>query len=241
MNTMVDEIVPGDEVSETATAEELLSATKFEQILTVIDDICQGDFESRISDITLVNGMERMLCLKINEMIDRADAYIRESTACMEFVARNRYFRRVASHGMLGDYKNAVNGMNKAADSIESKIMTFGEMVETISAASPELNASAQSMGETASHASSRATTVAAAAEEAGSNTETVAAAAEELNSSIQEINRQVSQSAVMASDAVIEAENANDLVNGLSESSTRIEQVVTLINDIAKQTNLLA
>lgn len=50
-----------------------VSADKIQEILNVVDDICQGNFESRITNIATEDGAERTLCLKINEMIDRAD------------------------------------------------------------------------------------------------------------------------------------------------------------------------
>lgn len=224
-----------------ATASDSVSADKVQEILSVVEDICQGNFESRVKNITADSGAERQLCLKVNELIDRADAYVRESTACLGFISKNQYFRRIAQHGMLGAYGTAAKEINAAADGVETKMNKFGEMVNGITAASTELNASAQSMGETAKNASDQATTVASAAEQAGVNTQTVAASAEQLNASIQEINQQVSQSASMAGEAVVEAEKANELINGLSKTSGRIEEVVGLITDIAGQTNLLA
>lgn len=197
---------------------------KMSEVLEVVNNICQGKFASRIINVTTEDGIERELCLRVNEMIDRADAYIRESTACMGFILQNQYFRRISPNGMLGDYNNAVVGINNAADGIETKMVTFGEIVGTVASASTELNNSAQAMGETANQANNRATTVAAAAEEAGVNTSTVAASAEQLNASIQEINRQVSQSAIVTSEAVIEVQKTNELVDGLSVASTQIE-----------------
>ena len=54
----------------------------------VADSICHGNFEARIKNIPTTDGAERTLCLKINEMIDRTDAYVRESTACLGFIAK---------------------------------------------------------------------------------------------------------------------------------------------------------
>jgi len=218
-----------------------VSVAKIQEILDVIDHNCRGDFEPRIKNIPVEEGVERTLCLRINEMIDRADAYVRESTACLGFIARNQYFRRISTHGLLGAYGTAAKGINSASDGVEAKMSKFAEMVDAITSASTELNASANSMGETSGLTSEKTATVAAAAEEAGLNTQTVAAATEQLNASIQEITRQVTQSASMAGDAVAQAEKANDLVLGLSDASGQIEQVVSLINDIASQTNLLA
>lgn len=211
------------------------------QILSVADEICKGNFEARLKDVPVTDGLERQLCLKINEMIDRSDAYVRESTACLGFIAQNQYFRRIAEQGMLGAYGHATREINAAADGIEGKMNTFREMVSTISSASQELNTNAESLGDTAHETRERATTVSAAAVQAGANTQTVASAAEELNASIQEIGRQVSRSTEAAAEAVAETENANKLVDGLSKVSKEIEGMVSLISDIASQTNLLA
>ncbi len=214
---------------------------KLLEILDVVDAVARGEFENRIKDISKEEGLERQLCLKINEMIDRADAYVRESTACLRFIAENKYFRRISPEGLQGAYGYATYKINQAADNVEQKINRFSEVVESISAASEQLNSNAQSMGSVVDQANERTTAVASAAEEAGVNTNTVASAAEQLDASIQEINMQVSTSAGMSGDAVVQSREVNDMVEGLSIASDKIGQVVNLINDIAGQTKLLA
>ncbi|HIF10607.1 MAG TPA: hypothetical protein EYQ81_12760 [Sneathiellales bacterium] len=44
-----------------------------------------------------------------------------------------------------------------------------------------------------------------------------------------------------MARDAVKQAESTHETVQGLADASTKIGEVVNLINNIASQTNLLA
>ncbi len=212
-----------------------------ERIMEVCEAICCGDFEARILGVPAEDSVERELCLKINEMIDRTDAYVRESTACLGFISDNQYFRRIAQNGMVGNFGEATRQINKAADSIEAKMNQFQEMVASINELSSKLNTSVASMHGSASGAAEKSVSVAAGAEEAGVNTQTVATAADQLNASIQEINRQVNLSANLTTAAFGEAEQASVLVNGLSEASAKIEQVVGLINDIAGQTNLLA
>jgi methyl-accepting chemotaxis protein len=128
--------------------------------------------------------------------------------------------------------------MNKLADGFEA---TVGEIVETVSSASNELEVSAKTLTSSAEHAQSRTTMVAAASEEASTNVQTVASATEEMASSINEVSRQVQESARMASDAVGQARNTTDRVSELSKAAARIGDVVELINTIAGQTNLLA
>jgi methyl-accepting chemotaxis protein len=128
--------------------------------------------------------------------------------------------------------------MIKLADGFEAAV---GEIVETVSSASTELEASATTLTSTAERAQELTTMVAAASEEAFTNVQSVASATEELSSSVNEISRQVQESARMASDAVDQARTTNDRVSELSKAASRIGDVVELINTIAGQTNLLA
>ena len=118
---------------------------------------------------------------------------------------------------------------------------TIKGVVEAVSSAATEMQATAESMTATTDEANRQSTTVASASERAANNVQTVAAATEELTSSISEISRQVAESARIANEAVAEAERTNTTVNGLNEAAQKIGDVVDLINDIASQTNLLA
>jgi len=124
------------------------------------------------------------------------------------------------------------------ADNFESSV---GGVVNAVSSASTEMQASAQTLSATAEETSQQSAAVAAASEEASTNVQTVAAASEELSSSISEISRQVAQSTQIASAAVAEVNGANEKVQGLAQAAQKIGEVVALITDIADQTNLLA
>ena len=128
--------------------------------------------------------------------------------------------------------------MHSLADSFEAAV---GEIVETVSSASTELEASAATLTKTAERAQEVTTAVAAASEEASTNVNSVASATEELSSSVNEISRQVQESARMASAAVGQARSTTERVGELSKAAARIGDVVELINTIAGQTNLLA
>jgi methyl-accepting chemotaxis protein len=117
----------------------------------------------------------------------------------------------------------------------------IGEVVETVSSAATELEASANSLTTIAERSQLLATTVAAASEEASTNVQSVASASEELSSSVNEISRQVQDSSRVANEAVDQAQKTNDRVGELSKAAARIGDVVELINTIAGQTNLLA
>jgi methyl-accepting chemotaxis protein len=128
--------------------------------------------------------------------------------------------------------------MAKLADDFEGAV---GEIVEAVSSASTELEASAGTLTSSAERSQKLTTTVAAASEQASTNVRSVALATEEMTSSVDEISRQVQTSANIANDAVEQARKTNDRVAELAKAASRIGDVVELINTIAGQTNLLA
>ncbi|CAN5477997.1 methyl-accepting chemotaxis protein [soil metagenome] len=117
----------------------------------------------------------------------------------------------------------------------------IGQIVNTVSSASTELEASAGTLTATAERSKQLTTMVAAASEEASTNVQSVASATEEMASSVNEISRQVQDSATIANQAVDQARKTNDRVAELAKAAARIGDVVELINTIAGQTNLLA
>jgi methyl-accepting chemotaxis protein len=124
--------------------------------------------------------------------------------------------------------------MIRLADDFEGAV---GQIVETVSSASTELEASASTLSAPAERSQDLTVAVAAASEEASTNVQSVASATEEMASSVNEISRQVQES----TEAVGQARATNDRVSELSKAASRIGDVVELINTIAEQTNLLA
>ncbi len=124
------------------------------------------------------------------------------------------------------------------ADQFEAAV---GHVVEMVSSAATEMQATASQLTGSAQEAAERATSVSAAAEEAGTNVTSVAASAAELGASVAEIGRAVGHSREKAQDAVGEADATAEIVHELSEAAARINGIVDMITGIAAQTNLLA
>lgn len=128
--------------------------------------------------------------------------------------------------------------MKRLADDFEGAV---GEIIETVSSAATELEASSNTLTRAAERSNGLATSVASASEEASANVQSVSSASEEMTSSISEISRQVQESARVADIAVGQAQRTNARVGELTKAAGRIGDVVDLINTIAGQTNLLA
>jgi len=234
-----------DDESQTISIESIRKA------LTVCQAFADGDFEARITNID-ETGEVGELMWTINRMIDRTDAFIQASTSNMQYVAQNKYYRRIAEEGTSGSFRTSAQIANNAVLAIETKINDFSGVVENFQVAlnsaisnvtgmSSQLGSSAQVMDETATKASDQSNAVASAAEEASANVATVAAASEELLASIDEISRQTAHSSKAATEAVEKVTNTTVQIKGLEDTSKKIGQIIKLINDIARQTNLLA
>lgn len=219
--------------------------------LDIVKRAAEGDFEARITGISAKGDLGELL-YSVNDLIDRCDAYVRESMACMDHVSHNQYYRKIIERGMQGTFLNATITVNNALDEMQEKVVRFnevtdgfektvGSVVATVSSASIQLNSSSETMTRIASDTSEKATTVAAAAEEASINVHAVASASEQLTASISEISMQVSQAATVARESSGVVQDVEKKVIALQETGQQIGRAVELINDIAEQTNLLA
>ena len=126
----------------------------------------------------------------------------------------------------------------KLADEFERAV---GNIVDTVSSAAAELEASAGTLTKSADTTQKLSAVVAEASEEASVNVQSVATATEQMSGSISEIGRQVLESSRIAGEAVSQAEKTDARINALAEAAGRIGDVVKLITAIAEQTNLLA
>jgi methyl-accepting chemotaxis protein len=143
------------------------------------------------------------------------------------FDKQNNYIAAMATWSIISDNVKVANEV--------------AEVVQMLTAASTELEASSQSMAAGSEETSKQAQTVAAASEEASRSVQSVATASEEMSKSIKEISARVQDTANIAQQASKEATSTNETMSNLSRSSEEIGQVVKVIASIAQQTNLLA
>jgi methyl-accepting chemotaxis protein len=133
----------------------------------------------------------------------------------------------------------------KRSAAVESLIQVFeqasSDALGQVGEAAIRMETAARAMSSTAAATTGKSAAVAQASEGASQNVQTVAAAAEEMVSSIGEISQQISRSTEIAGSAVDQVEQTNGDVQRLDDAAKSIDNIVSLINDIAEQTNLLA
>lgn len=189
------------------------------RLIDAMSRIAQGEFNSRI----------------VIERDDEIGTALRNIQAMQNKLG----FDREETKDTAGKVAQRRKGdMQQLAHDFEGAV---GKIIETVSQASSELEASAAMLSTNAKRSSELTTTVAGASETASTNVQSVASATEQMAASVNEIGRQVQDSARIAQAAVLQAQQTNEQIGQLSKAAARIGDVVELITKIAGQTNLLA
>ncbi|WP_343565317.1 methyl-accepting chemotaxis protein [Kiloniella sp. b19] len=120
----------------------------------------------------------------------------------------------------------------------QTKIQSILEQLDHVST---NMTQTASSMVSTASSTLERAENLTRGAEETSGNVQSVASAAEELAASLQGVSTQAVASNRSAQEIMQNVQESTRRIELLSQNAERIGAVITLINNIANQTNLLS
>ncbi|UTD26151.1 methyl-accepting chemotaxis protein [Bradyrhizobium sp. WD16] len=223
----------------------------FDEAAQVCAKARTGDLEARVL-ASRQGGRIGVLQAAINDLLDIVDAFVRESSASMDYASQGKCFRKILVRGLPGSFRRSAVIINKGTDTLNQRVVeiaalatSFGGNMDQVASglarAASDLETDAESMAAAAEETSRQSSEVSAASSQASSNVQTVASAAEQLSSSISEISRQVSRSTASTGRAVSEANRADSQIRNLADAAMRIGDVVKLISEIAEQTNLLA
>jgi methyl-accepting chemotaxis protein len=128
---------------------------------------------------------------------------------------------------------------------IEELIALFrnevSDRLESMATNAKRLDKTARSLEQEAVESRTQTSSASAAAGEASNNVQSVATAAEELSVSIGEIAMQIGETDEMVAKTTSMAQDADGKIATLSDNAAKIDEVLSLIRDIADQTNLLA
>lgn len=192
------------------------------QLTRAISQLASGDIDTEVPDIRRRDEIGT---------IAGAVAIFRENA-----IERRRLEAETSSHQHLQLQRGA---------QLEAAIATFessvGGVIQSVEAASSQVDSAAQSLGASAGEAVQRTSTISAATVEASTSVQAVAAATNELAQSIAEITSQIAASGAIADTAVTEADTTAQHFAALAKSAERIGSVLQIITGIAEQTNLLA
>ncbi|MFT6556885.1 MAG: methyl-accepting chemotaxis protein [Sneathiella sp.] len=133
----------------------------------------------------------------------------------------------------------------KRSQQIEELIHEFDASVEgmmqTVTSSAENVKNNSQSMWSMIQETVSKSAHMNAKSAETSDNVSHVAKNAENLSSTVGNMRRGVKHSTEISRKAAEHASQANQTINGLAATATKIGEVISLIENIASQTNLLA
>lgn len=221
------------------------------QMTSVLREASSGNLDARVVMMPDCGDMQEF-AQSLNRTLDQSEAFVKEADAAMQYVNKRRYFRSILPTGLHGSYVKYSNHINSALGMMGARDRTLNEFIgyvdrdvkneaQNVVVSADGMTNQASDIARCVSSTSEQAEKLAAAAASASSNAQAVAAATEEFTSSINEIAEQMSRVANGAEEAVNTVDQACTVMGKLTDASQRIENVVELINKIARQTNLLA
>ena len=147
---------------------------------------------------------------------------------------------RLSEEAKLSDEKRT-NRQNQIDEMVKKFDNGIEEILAKVGARSGDMQSIAAALAVISEGAATRADTVSQSSSNASQNVQTVSAATHELAASVTQIGQQISSTKDIASKASKAADATNEKVNSLNSAAQKIDEVVTLIQAIAEQTNLLA
>lgn len=128
--------------------------------------------------------------------------------------------------------------MAQMADNFQDRVQGI---IQSVAAAATQLSQTSEAMSGMVEASMKKTASASEASEQASKNVQGTAAAAEELAASVNEISTQVQRSTEAVNLTVEKAGHADTNAAMLKENTNNIEEVISLIDEIAEQINLLA
>ncbi len=198
----------------------------------IVAAAADGDFSRRM-DVSKASGFFKVLGESVNKLVDVTDRNLREVVRVLECLARGDLTERVEGEfrGAFAQLQEATNGSIEQLEQLIGHVRTAGD---AIAGASSEIAAGNTNLSQ---------------------RTEEQAASLEETASSMEEMTTTVKQNADNARQANQLAQGAREVankggekvrevvssMNAITESARKIENIISVIDGIAFQTNILA
>ena len=215
-------------------------------IVSTAEEAEKGNLDKRV-DTSKVKGAWIMIMGGLNKITGAANAIITDAGAVLSTMATGDLTPRI-NKDYLGKFGEMKKDINNLGDSLTDLISRLTEAIHTTAAASAQI--------------SSTADTLSAGLQEQSSQTDEVASSMEEMSRTVTDNAHSASKTAEVAKSSGDTANNGGKVVQQtvtkmreissvvqssaqniakLGESSKKIGEIISVIDDIADQTNLLS
>ena len=197
-----------------------------------VDSISKGNIPAKISEH--YKGDFNNLKDNLNHCIDAVNRLVEDANMLAEAAADGRVTTRADVTAHQGDFRKVVEGVNATLETIVAPIAAVKEAIETITTAANEIATGNNDLSQRT--------------EQQASSLEETASSMEELASTVKqnaENAKQANQLAAAASGVAVKGgEVVGQVVSTMSainSSAKKIEDIISVIDGIAFQTNILA
>ncbi len=215
-----------------ATLQNKLADVIEKDIQRIVEGAVQGDLGQRI-DISEKSGFYRTLSTSINDLVDVNDRIINDTTEVVGAMARGD-LTKLITNSYAGSFKRLKNDVNETVCQLTNVVSGIRDSSTLVKSGSEDIATGNIDLSQ---------------------RTEEQAASLEETSSAMQEMTSTIQQNAANARAAEGLAQDARDSAAGggksvgdavaamedINEASTKIADIISVVDEIAFQTNLLA
>lgn len=222
---------------------------KIKQIKEAVVKAETGDLNVRIVN----NSKDELgiLSQAFNSFLDRTSATIfgiRHSSdelkaSATEMLAISNNIASSSEEMSIGmnDTTNALSSSTSNLTSIATSVEEISSTIKNLASASEETSIGVTQSSNLIISISNSIQNISQSALNVSDSVDNVVSSVKEINVSLNEVTRSCDTSIQITSDANIKAKDTNLIFDKLNDSSKQIGRIISVINDIAEQTNMLA
>lgn len=200
------------------------------KLLSLSKELKNGNFDGRIVYLRSFNKDLAQICDNLNNTIDGLEAYLREINTSIACSSKNIFYRKALPEGLKGIFANNINFINEALKTMEKTSKSFFRNALSKVLLDSSLSYQNKDLVKISDSLSGDIDSIKQIAQIIDTSSQTSSSGALEVGRLIDGISHLMEL-----------ANQSKEMVNTFVQNSQNITSVVSVISDIAEQTNLLA
>ncbi|TRW90694.1 methyl-accepting chemotaxis protein [Candidatus Methylobacter oryzae] len=203
-----------------------------QEVAKIVNSAVQGDFTQRF-DLQGKEGFFRELSIAINQLMQTSESGLQEVARVLEALSRGDLTETIAN-----DYSGTFGQLKDDSNTTVEKLKAI---INQIKNTSDSINAAAKEIAAGNDDLSHRTEQQAASLEQTAASMEELTSAVHNNAANAQQANRLAVDASDIADKGVEAVGQVVTTMNDINESSHKIGEIISVIDDIAFQTNILA